>query len=100
MAVSKLSENRLFTQKKGEHFCRWLINALLGDNCHFPIQEALPAVQEEQKNLLKEMKKIQDAEHALQSEALNIKLKMEQINSHISTHQGKIKYWQKEVGNA
>ncbi|XP_056354222.1 structural maintenance of chromosomes protein 4 isoform X2 [Oenanthe melanoleuca] len=60
-------------------------------------EEALPAVQEEQKNLLQEMKTIQDAEHALQSEALSIKLKMEQIDSHISTHQGKVKYWQKEI---
>ncbi|NXH25605.1 SMC4 protein, partial [Myiagra hebetior] len=60
-------------------------------------EEALPAVQEEQKNLLEEMKTIQDAEHALQSEALSIKLKIEQIDSHISTHQAKIKYWQKEI---
>ncbi|NWU02289.1 SMC4 protein, partial [Urocynchramus pylzowi] len=60
-------------------------------------EEALPAVQEEQKNLLQEMKTIRDAEHALQSEALSIKLKIEQIDSHISTHQGKVKYWQKEI---
>ncbi|NWR49512.1 SMC4 protein, partial [Regulus satrapa] len=60
-------------------------------------EEALPAVQEEQKTLLQEMKTIQDAEHTLQSEALSIKLKIEQIDSHISTHQGKIKYWQKEI---
>ncbi|NWR24514.1 SMC4 protein, partial [Emberiza fucata] len=60
-------------------------------------EEALPAVQEEQKNLLQEMKTIRDAEHALQSEALSIKLKIEQIDSHISTHQGKVKYWQKEM---
>ncbi|XP_066181779.1 structural maintenance of chromosomes protein 4 isoform X1 [Sylvia atricapilla] len=60
-------------------------------------EEALPAVQEEQKNLLQEVKTIQEAEHALQSEALSIKLKIEQIDSHISTHQGKIKYWQKEI---
>ncbi|NWV07543.1 SMC4 protein, partial [Ptilonorhynchus violaceus] len=60
-------------------------------------EEALPAVQEEQRNLLQEMKTIQDAEHALQSEALTIKLKIEQIDSHISTHQAKIKYWQKEI---
>lgn len=56
-------------------------------------------MQEEQKKLLQEMKTIRDAEHALQSEALSIKLKIEQIDSHISTHQGKVKYWQKEVGN-
>ncbi|NWW70386.1 SMC4 protein, partial [Climacteris rufus] len=61
-------------------------------------EEALPAVQEEQKNLLQELKTIRDAEHALQSEALSIKLKIEQIDSHISTHQGKIKHWQKEMG--
>ncbi|NXR35042.1 SMC4 protein, partial [Zosterops hypoxanthus] len=60
-------------------------------------EEVLPGVQEEQKNLLQEVKTIRDAEHALQSEALSIKLKIEQIDSHISTHQGKIKYWQKEI---
>ncbi|NXN85034.1 SMC4 protein, partial [Bombycilla garrulus] len=60
-------------------------------------EESLPAVQEEQKNLQQEMKTIRDAEHALQSEALSIKLKIEQIDSHISTHQGKVKYWQKEM---
>uniref|UniRef100_A0A8C0U6B4 Structural maintenance of chromosomes protein 4 n=1 Tax=Cyanistes caeruleus TaxID=156563 RepID=A0A8C0U6B4_CYACU len=60
-------------------------------------EEALPAVQEEQKNLVEEMKMIRDAEHALQSEALSIKLKIEQIDSHISTHQGKVKFWQKEI---
>ncbi|NXY20114.1 SMC4 protein, partial [Atrichornis clamosus] len=60
-------------------------------------EEALPAVQEEQRNLLQEMKTIQEAEHALQSEALSIKLKIEQMDNHISTHQAKIKYWQKEI---
>uniref|UniRef100_A0A8C5TY51 Structural maintenance of chromosomes protein n=1 Tax=Malurus cyaneus samueli TaxID=2593467 RepID=A0A8C5TY51_9PASS len=60
-------------------------------------EEALPAMQEEKKNLLEDMKTIQDAEHALQNEALNVKLKMEQIDSHISTHQAKVKYWQKEM---
>ncbi|NWX35096.1 SMC4 protein, partial [Notiomystis cincta] len=62
-------------------------------------EESLPAVQEEQKSLLQEMKTIRDAEHALQSEALSIKLKLEQIDSHISTHQAKIKYWQKEISS-
>uniref|UniRef100_A0A8C0IDM7 Structural maintenance of chromosomes protein n=1 Tax=Bubo bubo TaxID=30461 RepID=A0A8C0IDM7_BUBBB len=60
-------------------------------------EEALPAVQEEHRGLLQEIKTIQDDEHALQKEALNIKLKIEQIDSHISTHQSKIKYWQKEI---
>ncbi|NXU12361.1 SMC4 protein, partial [Pardalotus punctatus] len=66
------------------------------DECR-QAEEALPAVQEEKKNLLQEMKTLKDAEHALQSEALSIKLKIEQIDSHISTHQGKVKYWQKEI---
>ncbi|NXF02815.1 SMC4 protein, partial [Smithornis capensis] len=60
-------------------------------------EEALQAVQEEKRNLLQEIKTIQDDEYALQSEALSIKLKMEQVDSHISTHQSKIKYWQKEI---
>ncbi|XP_009812381.2 structural maintenance of chromosomes protein 4 [Gavia stellata] len=60
-------------------------------------EEALPAVQEEHRSLLQEIKTIQDNEHALQKEALNIKLKIEQIDSHISAHQSKIKYWQKEI---
>ncbi|XP_026711001.1 structural maintenance of chromosomes protein 4 isoform X2 [Athene cunicularia] len=60
-------------------------------------EEALPAVQEEHRGLLQEIKTIQDDEHALQKEALNIKLKIEQIDSHISTHQSKMKYWQKEM---
>ncbi|NXD80625.1 SMC4 protein, partial [Halcyon senegalensis] len=60
-------------------------------------EETLPAVQEEHRGLLQEIKSIQDDEHALQREALNIKLKIEQIDSHISAHQSKIKYWQKEI---
>nr|XP_009938294.1 PREDICTED: structural maintenance of chromosomes protein 4 [Opisthocomus hoazin] len=60
-------------------------------------EEVLPAVQEEHRGLLQEIKTIQENEHALQKEALNIKLKIEQIDSHISAHQSKIKYWQKEI---
>ncbi|XP_010125416.1 PREDICTED: structural maintenance of chromosomes protein 4, partial [Chlamydotis macqueenii] len=60
-------------------------------------EQALPAAEEEHRGLLQEIKTIQDNEHALQKEALNIKLKIEQIDSHISTHQTKIKYWQKEI---
>ncbi|NXT50806.1 SMC4 protein, partial [Pluvianellus socialis] len=59
-------------------------------------EAALPAVQEEHRGLLEDIKTIQNDEHALQKEALNIKLKMEQIDSHISAHQSKVKYWQKE----
>uniref|UniRef100_A0A8C4TXZ9 Structural maintenance of chromosomes protein n=1 Tax=Falco tinnunculus TaxID=100819 RepID=A0A8C4TXZ9_FALTI len=60
-------------------------------------EEALPAVQEEHRGLLEEIKNIQDDEHTLRKEALNIKLKTEQIDSHISAHQSKMKYWQTEV---
>ncbi|XP_029883863.1 structural maintenance of chromosomes protein 4 isoform X2 [Aquila chrysaetos chrysaetos] len=60
-------------------------------------EEVLPGVQEEHRSLLQEVKTIQDDEHVLQKEALNIKLKIEQIDSHISAHQSKIKYWQKEI---
>ncbi|NXY85183.1 SMC4 protein, partial [Alcedo cyanopectus] len=60
-------------------------------------EEALPEVQKEHSGVLQEMKSIQDDKHALQKEALNIKLKIEQIDSHISSHQSKIKYWQKEI---
>ncbi|NXK89711.1 SMC4 protein, partial [Formicarius rufipectus] len=60
-------------------------------------EEALPAVQEEKRNLLRELETIRENEHALQSEALSIKLKIDQVDTHISTHQGKIKYWQKEI---
>ncbi|KAM6258527.1 structural maintenance of chromosomes protein 4 isoform 1-T3 [Porphyrio hochstetteri] len=60
-------------------------------------EEALPAIEEEHQGLLQQMKSIQDDEHALQTEALNIKLKLEQLDSHISAHQSKVKYWQKEM---
>ncbi|XP_030071889.1 structural maintenance of chromosomes protein 4 isoform X2 [Microcaecilia unicolor] len=57
----------------------------------------LPDIQEEHRNLLQEIKTIQENEHSLQKEALNIRLKIEQMDSHISEHQSKIKYWQKEI---
>ncbi|NXT84212.1 SMC4 protein, partial [Zapornia atra] len=60
-------------------------------------EEALPPIQEEHRGLLQQMKSIQDDEHALQTEALSIKLKLEQLDSHISAHQAKVKYWQKEI---
>ncbi|KGL92808.1 Structural maintenance of chromosomes protein 4, partial [Charadrius vociferus] len=52
---------------------------------------------EERRSLLQDIKTIQDNEHVLQKEALNIKLKIEQVDNHISAHQSKIKYWQKEI---
>ncbi|XP_021149827.2 structural maintenance of chromosomes protein 4 isoform X1 [Columba livia] len=60
-------------------------------------EEKLPAVQDEQRSLIQEIKTLKEDEHALQKEALNIKLKIDQLDSHISTHQSKIKYWQKEM---
>uniref|UniRef100_A0A674IKN8 Structural maintenance of chromosomes protein n=1 Tax=Terrapene triunguis TaxID=2587831 RepID=A0A674IKN8_9SAUR len=66
------------------------------NNCK-QAEESLPEVQEEHRNLLQEIKAIQEDEHALQKEALNIRLKIEQIDSHIGEHQTKIKYWQREI---
>ncbi|XP_063772226.1 structural maintenance of chromosomes protein 4 [Pseudophryne corroboree] len=58
---------------------------------------SLTEIQEQHKELLQEMKAVQDKEHALQKDALNIRLKIEQIDGHIAEHQSKIKYWQKEI---
>lgn len=60
-------------------------------------EKSLPEIQKEHRALLQELKVIQDNEHALQKDALSIKLKLEQIDGHISEHNSKIKYWQKEV---
>ncbi|XP_063105337.1 structural maintenance of chromosomes protein 4 isoform X1 [Cavia porcellus] len=60
-------------------------------------EESLPEIQKEHHNLLQELKVIQDNEHALQKDALSIKLKLEQIDSHIAEHNSKIKYWQREI---
>nr|DBA26134.1 TPA: hypothetical protein GDO54_010431 [Pyxicephalus adspersus] len=60
-------------------------------------ESTLPDTQEKHKGLLQEMKSIQDQEHALQKDSLNIRLKIEQIDSSIAEHQSKIKHWQKEI---
>nr|XP_020647426.1 structural maintenance of chromosomes protein 4 isoform X1 [Pogona vitticeps]XP_020647427.1 structural maintenance of chromosomes protein 4 isoform X1 [Pogona vitticeps] len=60
-------------------------------------EESLPEIQEEHRSVLQKMKAIQEEEHILQKEALSIRLKIEQLDSHIAEHQGKIKYWQKEI---
>ncbi|XP_045395519.1 structural maintenance of chromosomes protein 4 isoform X1 [Lemur catta] len=60
-------------------------------------KESLPEIQREHRNLLQELKVIQENEHALQKDALSIKLKLEQIDGHIAEHNSKIKYWQKEI---
>ncbi|KAM4889122.1 structural maintenance of chromosomes protein 4 [Thomomys bottae] len=58
---------------------------------------SLPQIQKEHRRLLQELKVIQENEHALQKDALSIKLKLEQIDGHIAEHNSKIKYWQKEI---
>uniref|UniRef100_A0A8C8TA14 Structural maintenance of chromosomes protein n=1 Tax=Peromyscus maniculatus bairdii TaxID=230844 RepID=A0A8C8TA14_PERMB len=60
-------------------------------------EESLPEIQKEHRNLLQELKVIQENEHALQKDALSVKLKLEQIDGHIAEHNSKIKYWQKEI---
>ncbi|KAF3827267.1 hypothetical protein GH733_002753, partial [Mirounga leonina] len=60
-------------------------------------EESLPEIQKEHRNLLQELKTIQENEHALQKDALSIKLKLEQIDGHMAEHNSKIKYWQKEI---
>ncbi|XP_026521553.1 structural maintenance of chromosomes protein 4 [Notechis scutatus] len=60
-------------------------------------EESLPEIQEERRLVLQKIKAIQEEEHLLQKEALNIRLKIEQLDSHITEHQLKIKYWQKEI---
>ncbi|KAI4578952.1 hypothetical protein MJG53_000829 [Ovis ammon polii x Ovis aries] len=60
-------------------------------------EASLPEIQKEHRNLLQELKVIQENEHALQKDALSIKLKLEQIDGHIGEHNSKIKYWQREI---
>ncbi|EHB11248.1 Structural maintenance of chromosomes protein 4 [Heterocephalus glaber] len=60
-------------------------------------EESLPEIQKEHRNLLQELKVIQNNEHALQKDALSVKLKLEQIDGHIAEHNSKIKYWRKEI---
>ncbi|MBN3310461.1 SMC4 protein, partial [Amia calva] len=50
-------------------------------------EEALPEMQEQRKAVLQEIKAIQEEEYALQKDSLNIRLKIEQIDSHITEHQ-------------
>uniref|UniRef100_A0A8D2J105 Structural maintenance of chromosomes protein n=1 Tax=Varanus komodoensis TaxID=61221 RepID=A0A8D2J105_VARKO len=59
-------------------------------------EESLPEIQEKHRSVLQEIKAIQEEEHLLQEAALNIRLKIEQLDSHIAEHQSKIKHWQKE----
>uniref|UniRef100_A0AAR2JM20 Structural maintenance of chromosomes protein n=1 Tax=Pygocentrus nattereri TaxID=42514 RepID=A0AAR2JM20_PYGNA len=59
-------------------------------------EEALPEVQEEHRGVLQEIKAIQDQEHSLQKESLNVRLKVEQIDAAIAECQNKMKHWEKE----
>ncbi|XP_068020390.1 structural maintenance of chromosomes protein 4 isoform X2 [Melanerpes formicivorus] len=62
-------------------------------------EEALPEIKEEHQGLLQDIRVIREGEHALQTEALNIKMKVEKVDSNISAHQSKLKYWQTEVSS-
>ncbi|KFV61762.1 Structural maintenance of chromosomes protein 4, partial [Dryobates pubescens] len=62
-------------------------------------EEALPEIKEEHEGLLQDIRVIQNGEHALQAEALNIKMKVEKVDSNISAHQSKLKYWQTEISS-
>lgn len=54
-------------------------------------------MQEQYQGVLKEIKALQQLEHALQEESLSVRLRVEQIETTITEHKHKIKHWQKEV---
>uniref|UniRef100_A0A667Y2Y9 Structural maintenance of chromosomes protein n=1 Tax=Myripristis murdjan TaxID=586833 RepID=A0A667Y2Y9_9TELE len=60
-------------------------------------EAALPEVQEQYQGVVKEIKALQQQEHALQEESLSVRLRIEQIDTTISEHNSKIKHWQKEA---
>ncbi|GAA6093730.1 structural maintenance of chromosomes protein 4, partial [Tachysurus ichikawai] len=59
-------------------------------------EEALPEVQEQHRGVLQEIKVLQEQEHALQKDSLNVRLKVEQIDTAIAECQNKMKHWEKE----
>ncbi|KAJ8256293.1 hypothetical protein COCON_G00184450 [Conger conger] len=61
-------------------------------------EDALPAVQEEQRGLAQELKALLEQEHALQKDALGVRLRVEQIDAAIAEHHNKIKHWHREAG--
>lgn len=61
------------------------------------LQAALPEIQEQHGAVVKEIKALQQQEHAMQEESLSIRLRVEQIDTTIAEHNNKIKHWQKEV---
>ncbi|KAG7264619.1 hypothetical protein CRUP_025081 [Coryphaenoides rupestris] len=60
-------------------------------------EAALPEVQQQYQAVVKEIKALQQQEHALQEESLGIRLRVEQIDATIAEHGSKIKHWQKEA---
>ncbi|XP_068174087.1 structural maintenance of chromosomes protein 4 isoform X3 [Antennarius striatus] len=60
-------------------------------------EAALPEVQGRYQGVLKEIKVLQQQEHALQEESLSVRLRIEQIETTINEHNNKIKHWQKEA---
>ncbi|KAI7800473.1 structural maintenance of chromosomes protein 4 [Triplophysa rosa] len=61
-------------------------------------EEALPEVQEEYRAVVQDIKTLQEQEHALQKESLNVRLKVEHIDTAITECHNKIKHWEKEAG--
>lgn len=55
-------------------------------------------MQEQYQGVLKEIKTLQQQEHAMQEESLSVRLRIEQIETTITEQNNKIKHWQKEVG--
>lgn len=56
-------------------------------------------MQEQYQGVSKEIKILQQQEHELQEESLNVRLAIEQIDATITKHNSKIKYWQEEVND-
>lgn len=54
-------------------------------------------MQEQHRGVLQEIKALQEQEHTLQKDSLNVRLKVEQIDTAIAECQNKIKHWEKEV---
>ncbi|XP_037533454.1 structural maintenance of chromosomes protein 4 [Nematolebias whitei] len=64
--------------------------------CH-EAEASLPDVQEQYRALTKEINALQQQEHALQEESLNVRLSIEKIDAFISKQNSKIKHWQDEA---
>lgn len=60
-------------------------------------EEALPEVQEQYRAVVQDLKTLQEQEHALQKESLNVRLKVEHIDTAITECHNKIKHWEKEA---